>query len=870
MGLATYRKKRNFKQTPEPTGIPATGRQHGLHYVVQKHAASHLHYDFRLELDGTLKSWAVPKGPSLDPSRKALAVQVEDHPLAYETFEGIIPKGQYGGGTVMVWDRGTWEPLEDPHDGFKKGKLRFTLHGEKLQGDWSLVRMHGSAGGDGRNWLLMKSKDQYSDSRNILEEAPESVKSQRSMEEISEQRKAVWNSNKRGQRKAAVNGAIAKDGRKLPAGVGVQAEMPTQISPQLAMLSEQPPQGEEWIHEIKFDGYRLLAFLNDGDVNLRTRTNQDWTAKFSALIKPLKGIKARTAILDGEVVVLNPEGKSDFQLLQSSFKSKNNVDLHYFLFDLLYLDGRDLRKVPLLERKALLNELLEASNSPERLNLSDHVRGEGSEVIRKACALGSEGIVSKRIDSLYVSRRDPSWVKSKCTKGQEFVIVGYTPSVKRAEGLKSLLLGYHDPEQGLIYCGRVGTGFDATARKDLLAKLQKLEQEESPTAVPAPAREQAAAHWVKPTLVCEVHFEGWTRDNVLRHPSFKSLRLDKPAKEVTREVPATVRASKGKPAGAAPTATTTKPTKTRSPARSTPSPEGAWGSVQLTHPDKVLYPDQGFTKRNLADYYQVAAPFMLPHVVERPLALMRCPAGLATKCFFMRNWSESLPEAVDKVKVAIGKNESHVMIHDAAGLFSLVQISALEIHTWNCHVDDMIHPDQVVFDLDPGPEVTWKQIVKAARILREVLGTLGLTPFVKTSGGKGLHLTVPIVPTVAWKEVKAFCRTIAEFQAGENELFVANMRKELRHGKIYIDYLRNDQGSTAVAPYSARARAGAAVSMPLAWDEIDSIKSADHLTIKNAGAYLAKRKDDPWAEFDQARVDLHKIVNQAPTKKKEE
>jgi len=842
VGLANYHKKRHFTRTPEPKGKVGPKSTPRLRFVIQKHDASRLHYDFRLEFDGVLKSWAVPKGPSLDPDRKSLAVQVEDHPIDYGDFEGVIPEGEYGGGTVLLWDTGTWEPLHDPASGFKSGRLHFVLHGEKLRGEWSLVQMHGKAGEDGKNWLLMKLDDEFaSKSRSVLDEKANSVKTARSLEQIAGDRDSVWSGE-------------AKEMGKIPGAV--KAPLPKQLAPQLALLAETPPTGDQWLHEIKFDGYRFLAHIKKGDVRLITRNGKDWTDDFPSVVKALSGFKSDTAIIDGEMVVLDEQGRTDFQALQAMLKDKESADPAFFAFDLPFCDGFDLRETPLIERKKRLEEILQQSNLAPIVNYSEHVVGDGAAVVEKACGMALEGIVSKKIDSHYASRRDGSWLKSKCGLRQEFVVIGYTDAKGARSGFGSLLLGYHDAKERLVYAGRVGTGFDEAMLKGTMKGLQKIRQDEPPTDVAPPARERRAAHWIKPTLVAEVNFTGWTRDGVLRHPAFIGFRSDKPTSEIVREVPAKAEKVEKlidkEPANSRPRSTK-------------PGPIASTNRVTLTHPDKILYPDTGITKQDLANYYQAVQEWMLPHVVSRPLALVRCPNGVGSKCFFQRNWTESLAESLDKVNIGKGKEkEYHMGLHDLDGLHSIVQMGVLEIHTWGCRSDDVEHPDQLIFDLDPGPGVAWKQVIKAARDVRKILESLRLPTFVKTSGGKGLHVTVPIRPTIDWESAKSFCKTIAESLVEKSDLFVSNMRKDLRHGKVYIDYNRNGRSATAVAPYSTRARPGAAVAMPISWAELGRLKSADYFKLPNVSKYLDKRNSDPWADFERSRVDLHQVVGDNP------
>jgi bifunctional non-homologous end joining protein LigD len=838
MSLKTYHQKRNFKVTPEPKGKTASGHEGDLRFVIQKHDASRLHYDFRLELNGTLKSWAVPKGPSLDPAKKSLAVQVEDHPLDYGDFEGVIPEGQYGGGTVLLWDKGTWQPLHDPAEGLKQGKLHFVLHGHKLKGEWALVRMHGSAGENGKNWLLFKVNDKFaSKTRDILKDEPKSVKSKRTLEGIAEDREDVWSSD-------------AKEIEKLKGAD--KTPMPKTLSPELAVLADHPPSGEQWLHEVKFDGYRLLAFIKAGKVQLLTRHGLDWTKKFAAIAAPLAKLKVDSAIIDGEAVVLDSAGRSDFQALQATLKNQAQRSPIYFAFDLPYCDGFDLRQVPLIERKQRLEEILKQSKQAPRINYSDHIRGQGDQVIQKACGMALEGIVSKKFDSPYVSRRDPTWLKSKCVNRQEFIIIGYTDPQGSRTGFGSLLLGYHDEKKRLVYAGRVGTGFDEKGLRGLHEQLEKLEQKEPPTDVDPPPRERRQAHWVKPELVGEVRFTAWTRDGYLRHPTFIALRSDKPAGKIVREKP--VEPEKLGPLASA---------RRNGRAKASESEDSDPADVKLTHPDKELYPEEHITKQQVAQYYQAVQQWMLPHVVDRPLALVRCPEGLKGKCFFQRNWSETLPPAIGKIDVGDGKKrEQHVTIHDLAGVISLVQMSVLEIHCWNCTNRDIEHPDQLIFDLDPGPDVPWKQVLEGARDVKRMLDSLKLPSFVKTTGGKGLHLVIPIEPNIDWTSAKSFCKTIAEALVAQSDSYVANMRKDLRGGKIYIDFNRNDHFATAVAAYSTRGRPGAGVSMPISWSDLGKLKSANQFTVENAAEHCRKRKADPWADFEKSRVDLRKAIQE--------
>jgi bifunctional non-homologous end joining protein LigD len=810
--LTAYRKKRDFNVTSEPSGGKRGKSASKLAFVVQKHAASHLHYDFRLELDGVLKSWAVPKGPSLDPAKKSLAVEVEDHPLEYGEFEGTIPKGQYGGGSVLLWDRGTWEPLEEPHVGLKNGKLHFALHGEKLQGEWTLVRFHGSDDKHRRHWLLMKNRDEHAESGGaILEEKPASVKSNRLIE--------------------AIGKSSGKTERQWT------DSMPTDIRPQLATWTSHPPSGDQWLHEVKLDGYRLIARIEGGKVQLITRGSEDWTHRFPRLSKELSEIPGR-AILDGEVVVLDEQGRSQFQLLQNTWKNDGNADPVIFLFDLLYRDRKDLRDEPLLERKKLLRPIVEKLDAP-RVKFNDHVLGDGEAVVDAACRMHLEGIVSKRIDARYVGGRTQSWVKSKCGYRQEFVIIGYTDPRGSRQEFGSLLLGYHDSAGRLVYAGRVGTGFDASLLKEVKQRMAAHARTEPPTNNPPPARERRMAHWIEPELVAEVKFAGWTGDKLIRQGAFMGLRQDKPASEIVREDQPQAKLVARKRRRAV------EPVQKR---------------IEITHPDRIVFPGTKITKSALAGYYESVAQRMLPHVVDRPLTIMRYPSGIGGPSFIQRHTAANLPAGIEGIEAGA---ENYLMIRNPAGLRALVQMNAIEIHAWGCASGKPEAPDRLVFDLDPDVELPWSRIVKAARELKEILESVKLRPVVKTTGGKGLHVIVPIKPTIDWDRAKGFSKSIAEEMARRSrDEFTTNLRKANRTGRIFIDYLRNGRSATAVAPYSVRARAGAPVSMPVDWEELSALKGANRFTLVNAARHLKRQSKDPWAKFESDRVDLVKVVGE--------
>lgn len=842
MSLLTYRNKRNFSRTPEPSGAtaPKRKRARAITFVIQKHDASRLHYDFRLELDGVLKSWAVPKGPSLDPSRKALAVQVEDHPLDYGEFEGVIPEGQYGGGTVLLWDRGTWDPIDDPHEGLKKGKLHFTLHGEKLHGEWALIRIAYRKGGDKPNWLLMKIKDKYAGRTDILEDQPNSVKSDRSIEDIADESDEVWNSDR-----SQSNGK--HPGKSKAAKFAKSDPLPADIRPQLATWIASPPEGKDWLHEVKFDGYRMLCHVQGDDVRLITRGGNDWTHRFKRIAEELAELNLKGAIIDGEVVVLDSEGRSHFQSLQNAKRHQEKVETVLYAFDLLFHDGRDIREQPLTQRKARLQEILADLPAKSHLKYSEHIQGNGPAVVESACKMALEGIISKRADSRYVSGRTQSWLKSKCGYRQEFVIVGYSDPKGSRKGLGALLLGYHDKDGKLRYAGRVGTGFDERTLNDLAARLKSHARKSPRVDGNLPAKERRGAHWVEPMLVAEVKFNGWTGDGVLRQAAYMGLRSDKkPSQIVREEALPNLQASHRKP-------TMKIPDKTKS------SPVN--DDVRLTSPDKILFPEEKLTKADLANYYRQAAEWMLPHLIDRPLVLLRCPEGRRKQCFFQRNYMPSLPEAIHAVNVGEGrKKETHTMVKDLAGLISLVQIGALEIHTWGSTAKSIEKPDRLVFDLDPDEKLPWKRLVEAATELADLLRSIKLRPLVKLTGGKGIHLVVPLKPTVEWDQVKPFCKTLADELAKRRpEHYTTNMRKVERKGRIFIDYLRNGRGASAVAPYSVRAREGAPVSMPITWNELNKSSSGADFTLKKALQHLKKRRRDPWASFDADRVDLRTI-----------
>jgi bifunctional non-homologous end joining protein LigD len=848
MTLETYRRKRNFKATAEPKGRAPVESSSNI-FVVQKHDATRLHYDFRLALDGVLKSWAVTRGPSLVPGEKRLAVAVEDHPLEYSDFEGTIAEGEYGGGSVIVWDRGTWTPIGDPHRGLKKGHLEFELDGQKLKGRWHLVRMRAKPREKRENWLLIKGDDEYARSAqdpDILEERPESVKTGRSIDDVAGEPPG-W-SSKSGKIEPAGDGGAAGGGNAAalkrtaadPSAVegAAKAPMPGFIEPMLATLAKSPPGGDRWLHEIKFDGYRLQARIKDGRVTLWTRGGLDWTEKFvRAVPEALRDLPVRNALLDGELVVENASGVSEFSLLQADLSEGRQDRFVYYAFDCLYLDGYDLRAAALVRRKELLSRLVGPRGGAVRF--STHFEEDGRLVLQRACALGLEGIVSKVGQSAYASGRGKSWVKCKCSSRQEFVIAGYVRSTTGRKAVGSLALGVYDGE-ALRYVGRVGTGFSSDVAESLYARLEAMRIPSSPFAARLGANEARGVRFVPPELAAEVDFRGWTADGLVRQASFQGLRDDKPAREIVRE----------------------------SSMASSVAPERPKTSVELTHPDRVYWPDAGVTKEGLADYYAETWPLMKPFIVGRALALVRCPDGIDGQSFFQKHAWKGLNRNIVLVKDP-DEPEALISIRDFDGLMALVQSAALEIHPWGSAAADWERPDFIVMDLDPGEDVVWTAVIAAAEEVRSRLVSAGLAAFVKTSGGKGLHVVSPVKPKAEWPAVKAFTKSVADAMAADSPArYVSTIPKARRHGKILIDYLRNQRGMTAVAPYSTRARPGAPVSMPLGWDELAPEIGPAYFTIRNTPTRLASLAADPWADFRQAAAPIETRKAGKPARKR--
>lgn len=809
--LKAYRDKRDFTRTAEPKGKSAAKMPAGI-FVIQKHDARRLHFDFRLELDGVLKSWAVTRGPSLNPADKRLAVEVEDHPVDYATFEGTIPKGEYGGGTVMLWDEGTWRPQDDPHEGLKKGMLKIELDGKRLKGGFALVRLPRKGKEKRDNWLLIKERDRYAEpDADPIARWTKSVSTGRTMAQI------------------AAGEPDPPETKTRSSKLATKGRPPQFVAPELATLATKPPKGNHWFNEIKYDGYRALGAVGGGRARIYTRSGQDWSAKFSQIAETLARLDVRSALLDGEIVALDDKGRSSFARLQHGLK-EGKIPLTYFVFDLLELDGRDVRKEPLSKRKELLEELL--AHAPENVRYSGHVVGHGDEVFAKACRLGLEGIISKRSDAPYISKRTKSWLKIKCTGNDEFVIGGYRISDKKGRPFSSLLVGEFDGKE-LHYRGRVGTGFDQETLKDLSARFKKLQRKTSPF-VDVPASIAKDVRWVEPRLVAQIAFSERTRDDLLRQPSFEGLRGDKPARQVQSRTSHAMR------------------TKTATASDADPDLAG----VALTSPNKVLFPEARITKEELARYMLEVSEPMLEHVRGRLVSLVRCPEGTNGDRFFQKHPAKGMPSEFTSVpiKEADGKSAKYMMLDDPAALVAAAQIGALEIHIWGSHYDKLEYPDRLVFDLDPDGELTFADVKAAARDIRDLLKAAGLESFPLLTGGKGIHVVVPLDASQDWDEVKGFAKGVARrLAANEPARFTATMSKAKRKGRIFIDWLRNERGATAIAPYSPRARSYASVAVPVSWAELGTIDGANAFKIPDVLRRLKQKKSDPWKGYFQVR-----------------
>jgi bifunctional non-homologous end joining protein LigD len=853
MALEDYKKKRDFTRTPEPPGEERPAG--GFSYCIQKHAASRLHYDFRLELDGVLLSWAVPKGPSLDPRDKRLAMRVEDHPVEYGSFEGVIPEGEYGAGAVVLWDRGTWTPVVDPSLALKKGELKFELHGEKLAGKWALVKIKGD---DPKAWLLVKDKDEHAREAaelDIVSARPESVRSGRGLAEVAAERDRLWHSRVvRPGGEVDPGGPAEGDGgarlRLADLAGAVRGALPRTQPLALAMIVEAPPDGDEWLHEIKHDGYRIVARIEEGEVQLISRNGKDWTKEFPQVARAVSRLPAGTALLDGEVAALLANGTTSFQALQR--RADKEVPLVYFAFDLLHLDGWDLRGVRLDERKQVLRRLLESA--PATLRFSDHVRGQGRPFFEQAREAGLEGVVSKRADAPYREGRGGDWRKAKCRLSQEVVIGGWTlPSDGRAS-IGALHVGFHEDGQ-LVYAGKVGSGFSERLLADLVRRLEARKRDTCPFAS-VPADMRRGAHWVEPDLVAQVEFTEWTDEGRMRHPVFLGLRDDRDARHVVRERPGTVEGGGVDTVAAGRPWEALREHATRTRAASGDEVVELLG-VRLTHPDRVYYPDLGFTKVDLALYYVSIADAVLPYLDGRPLTLVRCPDGISGETFYQKRAGFWTPPQVRRFPVP-ARSEEHLFVDSVPGLVALAQAGILEIHPWNSRVARLEEPDQVIFDLDPDEALPFSRVTSAARRVRALLSERGLESFVKTTGGKGLHVCVPLVPERGWEELEEFTRAVAlRLARDEPESFTANMAKAQRKGKIFVDYLRNVRGANAVGAFSTRARKGAPVSVPVDWDELDRLSGPTDFTVAEVPLRVldfgSGRAADPWARYHQIK-----------------
>jgi bifunctional non-homologous end joining protein LigD len=821
LDIETYNRKRDFSKTKEPKGRKLKGK--GDSFVVQKHDASRLHWDFRLELDGVLKSWAVPKGPSVDPDDKRLAVRTEDHPLDYGTFEGVIPQGEYGGGTVMLWDRGRWEPEpgKDPSKTIDEGHLHFTLEGERMKGEWVMFRLKGRPGDRQEPWMLKKVTDEYAkpdEGDALVENCVTSVTTDRTMAEIAAGAD-VWKSNRGGQ----------KGGRaKRKAGVGP----PAFRQPQLATLVDAVPTGNAWLHEYKYDGYRLLIATAGGAATAWTRKGNDWSDKFRGIVRAAAKLPP-ACLIDGEAVALDDKGKPSFQLLQATLKG-GDADLAFYAFDLIVDQGEDISGLPNAERKERLAGLLKTASPP--LLYGDHVVGKGEALFDAICKEGGEGIISKKAKAPYRGERSKNWLKIKCTQRQEFIIIGWQESDKR-RGFRSLHLGLREGRK-LIYAGKVGTGFDTQMIHDISDRMRPLEVDEPLLEVPRAARR--GSHWLKPTLVAEIAYTEFTSDGILRHPSFIALREDKPAAEVIRETPVKL------PKAAKKKANTVSP--------------GGFG-IRISNPDRVIYPGESLTKGDLAGHYAAVEALMMVDTAWRPISLVRCPQGRAKHCFFQKHDSGTMGEQVKHVpiKESDGEVQDYLYVEDAGGILACVQMGTIEFHGWGSRVDKLEHPDRLVFDLDPDVGLDFAKVKEAALRLRALLADLGLITFPLLTGGKGIHVVAPLDRSATWTGVKSFAERFARAIAeAEPEIFTANIRKNQRKGRIFLDWLRNQRGATAVMPYSARAREGAPVAAPIAWEELNDMANGAVFSIRDADELLERAGSKALAGWGQAKQRLPK------------
>ena len=848
--LDDYNRMRDFSATSEPVAVKPKGRKktkdHALQFCIQKHDASRLHYDFRLELDGALKSWAVPKGPSLDPKVKRLAVHVEDHPLDYATFEGSIPEGHYGAGDVIVWDRGVWIPQDDPAKAYAKGRLKFELQGEKLGGLWNLVRTH--MPGKQEQWFLIKHQDgaaRPESDYDVVVAEPDSVLSERTI--LGKKTKATKATQAKAIKPpAAPTRKETSKQKSVPLTGARKARLPDQIKPELATLVEKAP-GGQWSYEVKFDGYRIMARIDHDEVKLFTRNGHDWTHKLPDQAKALAALGLESAWLDGEMVVTDEQGVPDFQALQNAFEAGRSGNILYYLFDLPYLNGVDLREVPVEERRAALSTVLKTSKDP-LLRFSDAFGEDPEALLNSACQMQMEGLIGKRLGSPYVSRRSSDWVKLKCKHRQEFVIVGFTDPKGSRSAFGALLLGLHDRDSGeLRYAGKVGTGFTEATLNSIHQQLKPLQTKKAAVVNPPSGAEFKAVHWLKPSLLAEVAFAEMTKDGSVRHAVFHGLRDDKPAKDITEERPTAVKTAPAKKAAA-------KPTASKKKAEPAPSQIGLeQGKVRITHPDRVIDASTGATKVQLAQYYASVAEWILPQLKDRPVALVRAPDGIAGELFFQKNAERLAIPGITTLDQQL-TGQPMMVINNAEALIGAVQMSTVELHTWNATTDNLDKPDRFVLDLDPDPALPWKRMVEATQLTLTVLDELGLKAFLKTSGGKGIHLVVPLTRKLGWDEVKDFSHAIVSHMAKMlPERFSAVSGPKNRVGRIFIDYLRNGLGATTICAYAVRTREGLPVSMPIFREEVPTLKGGNQWNIHNAHERLAEVGDEPWADLKKTR-----------------
>lgn len=851
--LKQYKSKRDFSVTAEPAQ-GGTPNGHAPAYVIQKHWARNLHYDFRLELDGVMKSWAVPKGPSLDPSHKRMAVHVEDHPLSYQAFEGQIPKGEYGAGKVIIWDRGTWDPDQDPRKAYKAGKLSFVLHGQKLGGRWALVRMRGNTG-KSASWLLVKEKDDFARPEtafSVVDELPDSVGPAK---EKKPKRNGV---QPRPAKRPRVPAPTASGGESFKAP---RAALPASLSPQLATLADAPPgEPQDWLYEVKFDGYRLLARVDSRKIQLITRNGHDWTRRMPHLAKALRSMKLPAGWYDGEVVVMNDRGLPDFQALQNAFDSAQTSRIRYYLFDIPYLNGMDWRGLPLMRRRAMLEQILLGATSGENcpIHFSAAFDVPLRDIKTSACKMGLEGIIAKRKDSHYLSRRSTTWLKLKCGHRQEFVIGGYTEPQGSRKGIGALLLGIHDAHGALRYAGKVGTGFSTRSLQDIFQRLQTLHSDKSPFVEGTPAEKKR--HWVQPTLLAEVSFAQWTSSGRIRHAVFHGLRNDKPAKAITRETNMSATKSKSGSTSTAKKTTAGKNGQARrgdAVKQASTATKSRLGQLKVTHPERIIDASTDTSKIDVVRYYALIAPLMMPHIKGRPVSIVRAPEGVQGQIFFQKHLEtlkitgvRALPAKLDP------EHEPLLEVATEQGLASAAQMNVLEFHTWNATKTLIGKPDRMTFDLDPGKGVDWAAMQEAALLLRTFLQELKLASFVKTSGGKGLHVLVPLKRRHDWDTLKACSEAVVRHLAKTfPSRFASKSGPRNRVGKIFIDYLRNGWGATTVSAWSLRARPGMGISVPVGWNEVEKLASATQWHIGN----VHKRLDignEPWKDYADSAATL--------------